>query len=57
MLRTLSKGIDVEHSLSILESLPYKKGDYASRSWGHKFHFFLSYPSKLKPSGVCSATR
>src|SRR5438094_4817620 len=50
MLKTLSNSIDIDKSLSILESLPYKKGEYASRSWGHKFHFFLSYPSKLKPS-------
>jgi len=50
MLTTLPKGIDVEQSLRILESLPYKQGEYASRNWGHRFHFFLSYPSKLKPS-------
>src|SRR2546428_1323720 len=33
-----------------LRALPYKKGDYASRAWGHPFHTFVSYPSKLKPS-------
>ena len=50
MSRTLANGIEVEKSLGILESLPYKKGRYASRNWGHRFHFLLSYPSKLKPS-------
>lgn len=50
MIRTLPNGIDIHKSIRILESLPYKKGVYASRNWGHRLHSLLSYPSKLKPS-------
>lgn len=46
----LDNGINLEKSISDLAALPYRRGKYASRNWGHKFHFLMSYPSKLKPS-------
>lgn len=47
---TLDNNINVQRAVDTLAALPYKKGEYASRSWGHPFHFLVSYPSKLKPS-------
>lgn len=32
------------------ELLPYKTGDFAKRSWGHKLHSLCSYQGKMKPS-------
>lgn len=49
-LKKLANGIDLKKSINILSTLPYRRGKYASRNWGHPFHFLMSYPSKLKPS-------
>ena len=49
-LNQLANGIDLEKSVKVLSSLPHRRGKYASRNWGHRFHFLMSYPSKLKPS-------
>jgi len=48
--QTPSKVSSMEKRIKALSELPYKKGDFASRSWGHPFHSLMSYPSKLKPS-------
>jgi hypothetical protein len=45
-----ANGLDIDDSIEVLKGLPYKKGEYASRSWGHPWHSLVSYPSKLKPS-------
>lgn len=47
---TVHDEIDVERGIQILRKLPYRQGQFASRSWGHPFHSLMSYPSKLKPS-------
>lgn len=49
-LQILADDEGLEKKIELLSMLPYKKGKYASRNWGHLFHFLLSYPSKLKPS-------
>jgi len=41
---------DFLKNLRYFSTLPYKKGSYKSRAWGHPIHSLLSYPSKLKPS-------
>lgn len=41
---------DYEENIRFFTSLPFKKGEYKSRAWGHSLHFLLSYPSKLKPA-------
>ena len=33
-----------------LAQLPYRELPYSARNWGHPYHSFISYPSKLKPS-------
>lgn len=33
-----------------MSSLPYKKGEYGGRNWGHPWHSLCSYHGKLKPS-------
>ncbi len=30
--------------------IPYRRGAFARRNWGHPFHSLCSYPSKLKPA-------
>lgn len=40
----------LDEAITVLRGLPYKKGAYASRYWGHPYHSMISYPSKLKPS-------
>lgn len=51
MLSNLRGALSLAKSgIEELRALPYKKGHYASRAWGHPFHRFVSYPSKLKPS-------
>jgi hypothetical protein len=45
-----NKSLTIENRIKIFSELPYKKGIFASRSWGHPFHSIMSYPSKLKPS-------
>jgi len=42
--------VNYNENIRIFSKLPYKKGEYQSRSWGHPLHFLLSYPSKLKPA-------
>jgi len=44
------EGPNLDSAIAFLRLLPYKNGTFASRNWGHRFHSFLSYPSKLKPS-------
>ena len=41
---------NLKKSIEILSTLPYKRGKYSSRYWGHPLHSLISYPSKLKPS-------
>jgi len=33
-----------------IHDLPYKKGEYAGRNWGHAWHSLCSYHGKLKPA-------
>ncbi len=42
--------IDSASAISTLRTLPYRRGSFAARNWGHPFHSLISYPSKLKPS-------
>lgn len=35
---------------NFISSLPYKKGEYSGRNWGHNFHSLCSYHGKLKPA-------
>lgn len=48
--KLLTNSVDLEKSTEELSTLPYRRGNFASRNWGHEFHFLVSYPSKLKPS-------
>jgi len=43
-------GARLQFGVNALSTFPYRKGQYASRAWGHPFHFLMSYPSKLKPA-------
>jgi hypothetical protein len=49
-VNALSNDIELKSAVGLLSTLPYKQREYSSRYWGHPFHFFVSYPSKLKPS-------
>jgi len=49
-MKAQSEVTNLKKSIEILSTLPYKRGKYSSRYWGHRFHSFISYPSKLKPS-------
>lgn len=42
--------INVKDAVQALHSLPYKKGKFKSRAWGHSLHSLCSYPSKIKPA-------
>lgn len=41
---------ELEASVRELSKFPYLQHPYRSRNWGSKFHFLISYQSKLKPS-------
>lgn len=42
--------VNLDQAVKFFKSIPYRQSGYKSRSWGHPFHFLLSYPSKLKPA-------
>jgi hypothetical protein len=35
---------------AFIEDMPYRKGEYAGRNWGHPWHSLCSYHGKLKPA-------
>lgn len=40
----------IKNKIKNFAKLPYKKGNYNKKNWGHKIQSLCSYPSKLKPA-------
>lgn len=41
---------DLGDRIKFFSTLPYQKGKFGSRHWGHTLHSLCSYPSKIKPA-------
>lgn len=48
--RLLEIDDSIEERIKFFSALPYQKGKYKSRHWGHSLHSLCSYPSKIKPA-------
>lgn len=49
-LSSLNVPKNIDERIAILQELPHKNGDMASRQWGHRRHSMCSFPSKMKPA-------